>query len=92
MNTTKVVLGVLAGALAGAAVGILYAPQKGKKIRRKIMNKGDEYVTDFENAINGYMDLINKKMENMKLEFSHTTSNGKSKIEDTVSAFNDKNK
>lgn len=90
MRTTKIILSVLAGAFAGAAVGILYAPQKGKKTRRKIMNKGDEYMTDIENVINGYMDMIHKKMENMKLEITHTTDNGKAKIADAVSALTDR--
>ena len=44
MNTGKVLLGVLAGVAAGAMIGILYAPEKGSKTRRKILDKGEDYA------------------------------------------------
>ena len=41
MNSGKVVLGVLAGLAAGAALGILFAPDKGTATRKKISKKGE---------------------------------------------------
>ena len=39
MGTGKILLGVLAGVAAGATLGILFAPAKGSKTRKKIIEK-----------------------------------------------------
>lgn len=57
METGKVVLGALAGFAVGAVVGVLMAPDKGSETRRKIAQKG----TDFVDGIKGkFSDLKNK--------------------------------
>ncbi|NLO02771.1 MAG: YtxH domain-containing protein, partial [Bacteroidales bacterium] len=43
MSSGKVFLGVLAGAAAGALAGILFAPAKGSKTRKRILKKGEDY-------------------------------------------------
>jgi gas vesicle protein len=45
-SNTKIILGMLAAAAAGAAVGILLAPEKGSELRRKIRNGIDEVMED----------------------------------------------
>ena len=40
MGNGKILLGVLAGAAAGATLGILFAPKKGSVTRKKIIKKG----------------------------------------------------
>lgn len=44
-NTVKVVSALVAGALTGASLGVLFAPQKGSKIRGKIA-KGAKDLKD----------------------------------------------
>ena len=44
MKKSNVVLGVLAGAAVGALLGILFAPDKGSKTRKKIYAKGEDVV------------------------------------------------
>ena len=39
MKADKVILGVVGGVAVGALLGILFAPEKGEKTRRKIMDK-----------------------------------------------------
>ena len=48
MSSGKVLASVLAGAAAGAILGILFAPDKGTETRRKIAEKG----TDLRDSVN----------------------------------------
>lgn len=52
MNKGKALLGVLAGIAAGAALGVLFAPDKGSNTRKKIINDGK----DLADAINDKID------------------------------------
>lgn len=61
-DNTKVILNVLAGVAVGAALGILFAPSKGRNSRRKV----DLFITNFsdtliDNAENQYNLLDNLK-------------------------------
>jgi gas vesicle protein len=71
MNSSKVLLGVLGGITAGAIAGILFAPAKGKKTRKKILNKGKLYdnVTDkYENLLQSKDDLITEAKTKLNAE------------------------
>lgn len=39
-NLSKIAISVAAGAAAGAVLGILFAPEKGSELRRKINERG----------------------------------------------------
>ena len=39
MNTKNLLIGICSGLVVGAAIGILFAPYKGKVTRRKIKNQ-----------------------------------------------------
>jgi gas vesicle protein len=86
MNTKKVLMGVLAGAATGAVFGVLFAPHKGKSTRKMILDKGESYLSNIEYIMNGYVSMINKKMESLKSEITDMSSNGKAKTE---AALND---
>jgi gas vesicle protein len=45
-SNTKIILGILAAAAAGAAIGVLLAPEKGSELRRKIKTGIDEVMED----------------------------------------------
>jgi gas vesicle protein len=68
METGKVVLGVLAGAAIGAALGILFAPEKGAVTRRNISNKKDDYLDDMEDKYNEFIRNIAKQYKDLKME------------------------
>jgi gas vesicle protein len=56
-NTLKIVVAVAAGAAVGAALGILFAPEKGSDLRRKIAEQSKKIVDNvkdkLESTING---------------------------------------
>ena len=41
-STTKIITAFIAGALAGASIGLLLAPEKGKDSREKVKSTFDE--------------------------------------------------
>ncbi len=55
MSRGKIILGALAGLAAGALIGILFAPEKGTSTRKKIVNKGEEYVDNLKDKISNIM-------------------------------------
>lgn len=82
MNTGKVLLGVLAGVAAGALVGILFAPAKGSRTRRRILRQGESYVDGLKEKFNKYADTISEKLEHAKEEVSAYAQKGKEKFEE----------
>jgi gas vesicle protein len=82
MNTGKVLLGVLAGVAAGALVGILFAPAKGSRTRRRILMQGENYVDGLKEKFNEYADTISEKLEHAKEEVSAYAQKGKEKLEE----------
>ncbi|MFZ4520924.1 MAG: YtxH domain-containing protein [Bacteroidales bacterium] len=82
MNSGKVFLGVLAGIAAGAALGILFAPAKGSKTRRRIIRKKDQYAGEMEDKFNDFIGGITEKFENLRGEAHRMAKEGKQKIED----------
>jgi gas vesicle protein len=67
MNTGKTVVAVLAGVVAGAALGILLAPEKGSDTRKKIVKKGGDLAS-----------LVNDKID-QKFDDLLSTLTGKAK-------------
>jgi gas vesicle protein len=59
----KIILGILAGATAGALIGILFAPDKGMDTRKKIVHKGEEYVDNLKEKVNGLLRNGGKRHE-----------------------------
>jgi gas vesicle protein len=81
MNSGKVVLGVLAGVAIGAGLGILFAPDKGSKTRRKISQKKDDYVDELENKFNDFIGTMTDRFDNVIDEADQMVKNGKHKVE-----------
>lgn len=83
MKTDKVILGVLGGLAAGALMGILFAPEKGKKTRKKILSKGNDYADDLKDKYENLLGTISKKYEDIWLEGEDLLSEGQNKLEKT---------
>ncbi|OQP46957.1 hypothetical protein A4H97_05400 [Niastella yeongjuensis] len=60
-SNTKIILGMLAAAAAGASIGVLMAPEKGSDLRRKIKDGIDEVMED----VSELLALGKDEMQNM---------------------------
>lgn len=63
MSTGKVILGAAAGLAIGAAIGILFAPDKGANTRKKIADKGNGLAGGLKDKYNGAIDSITSKLD-----------------------------
>lgn len=65
MKQGKTIFGILAGLAAGALLGVLFAPRKGKETREKIVEKGKKTFDD-----------LKEKVENAGKKFTENNSFG----------------
>ena len=65
MNSTKVVLGILGGVAAGALLGVLFAPEKGSKTRKKIVDKSKDFADDMKEKFEDLYSDVTDKYENL---------------------------
>jgi gas vesicle protein len=89
MSTTKVVLGVVAGAATGALLGVLFAPARGAVTRRSILRKGERQVDDLKHSFNEFIDSITDKFDKVKeevVEFAEEAMNKTEEVEKEVKA------
>jgi gas vesicle protein len=73
MKPSNLLLSILAGAAAGAVVGILLAPDKGSRTRSKLYKKGAHALEDlkdkayvlaaYANEVNNEIDRLSDKVE-----------------------------
>lgn len=66
MSSGKVILGFLAGVAAGAVLGILFAPDKGSETRRKIAEKGEDFMDDVKDKVHDLMDDLHDQVDAAK--------------------------
>jgi gas vesicle protein len=65
MNSSKVLLGILGGVAAGALMGILFAPDKGSKTRKKIVDKNKSLANDMKGKFEDLYDDVTNKYKNL---------------------------
>ena len=66
MRSGKVVLGAVVGVAAGAVLGLLFAPGKGAAIRKKMAQKGTDYVEDVQENLSEYIDGATEEYDSIK--------------------------
>jgi len=88
MSAGKVLLGVLAGVAAGALVGILFAPAKGSRTRRRILKQGENYADGLKEKFNGLLDDMSEKFDQVKGEVTQYANKGKAKLDEAEKDLN----
>jgi gas vesicle protein len=81
MNPGKILMGVLAGLSAGALLGILFAPDKGSRTRRRILEKGEDYANDLKEKLGEYCEAVVDKFESIQKNAEEAVDKGKMKYE-----------
>jgi gas vesicle protein len=84
MKTSNVLLGILAGVATGALIGILVAPDKGSRTRRKILDKAEDLKDALEDKVEDLTEMIHtmgEKVESIKNEAKELITNGKMKYD-----------
>jgi gas vesicle protein len=82
MNTKNLLIGIGAGLVAGAVIGILFAPHKGRVTRRKIRNQTEDYTEAVKDKFSDIVETITEKFEAVSKEISEYTDSIKNKIGD----------
>lgn len=83
MKQGTMVLGILAGITAGALLGILFAPHKGSKTRKMILNKGEEISNDLQDKYEDFVESMTDKFNETKHDVEMLVSKGKSVMDET---------
>jgi gas vesicle protein len=74
MESGKTVAGVVLGIGVGALLGILFAPEKGSKTRKRILEKGQDYADDLKGKFDELYQDVSDKYESFLEEAKATTT------------------
>lgn len=88
MSTSKTLLGFVVGAAVGAALGILFAPDKGTETRRKITKQSNDLADDLKDKITDLVDGVKEKFSSMKSDAENVAEKGYSAYNRTKAEFN----
>lgn len=83
MSAGKILLGVLGGAAAGAALSILFAPEKGSVTRKQISKKGDDVLGNLKTKYDDLLSKTTKEANHAKSEAESLLTKGKKKVQET---------
>ncbi|MHB9096471.1 MAG: YtxH domain-containing protein [Syntrophales bacterium] len=74
------VKGIILGGLIGAAIGILYAPQSGRKTRRDISRNAEELLEKAQREYETALKKSGKAYESAVKQLKHLESSAKEKV------------
>lgn len=87
-NTTKFVIGVSAAAAAGAAIALVFAPQKGSILRTTIQDLANNYSNKLLSTIQREKDTLLEEGKKLATKAGDKLAEEKSQILKQVAAAN----
>ncbi|MES2240048.1 MAG: YtxH domain-containing protein [Bacteroidota bacterium] len=90
MKTSKTIISVLGGVVVGAALGILFAPDKGENTRKKIAKKGNDAKDKAMGSLNHLLDEISEKCNSLINKSEKSAQNGIDTVQKELSTLKDK--
>lgn len=88
MSTTKILIGFIAGAAVGTALGILFAPDKGTETRRKISEQSNDLADNLKSKFTDLVDGMKDKFSSVKSEAEDVAEKGYAAYNRTKAEFN----
>ena len=82
MSSGKVILGLLAGVAVGAALGILFAPDKGWNTRKRISKKAEDIANDLKEKFDEFLDTVSVKVDEAKNQASDVSDKARDKADE----------
>ncbi len=79
MKPFQIVLTVFASAAVGALTGILFAPDRGTKTQKKILEKSEGYVDDLKGKFDKSVDAAAKQYDRLRQETEELVTKDKGK-------------
>ncbi len=90
MNSgSKVLMGIIAGAAAGAVLGLLFAPETGVETRRKIGEGSKDLASNLKDKFSELVDGIADKYESAKEGASDLLHKGKEKVSNVAENYSE---
>lgn len=102
-NSSNTVVGLLAGTVIGATLGILFAPDKGINTRQKISDeaiaakdkmaeKASEITSQVSSVVSENKETLDAQLENVVSNVSHKAEDVITTLEKKLKELKDKNK
>jgi gas vesicle protein len=93
-NTGKIIGSLVIGALAGATLGVLFAPRKGTKTRNKIAGGAENLAKDLKKKMSkeakDFTKSVNKEAKSLKNKAAELEDLVGNKIESVTASLKDK--
>lgn len=77
-------IGVIAGIALGATLGVLFAPDKGVKTRKRISNKSQEAKDKLKDSFDDFIETTSEKYNALKEESEELLRAKKERLKDTI--------
>lgn len=82
MHVDKIILIAISSAVGGALLGILFAPEKGKKTRKNLAKKRDEYLDELKKNTEELSQQLKNNTDSILEKSKKSVQNLKQDVED----------
>jgi gas vesicle protein len=80
-NNAKVIGALLLGAAIGAALVVIFAPDKGSVTLKKLAAKGDDLADTIKEQLNDVLSNVKTEVNNVKEKANELMENGMARVE-----------